>query len=89
LSPTQAREESRSLLFSCEREPPRRKAVASGFVLCRTGVAFQRENSTGQARGIFDHLMQEELSGLIDALVKQRYISIKDEDVTYHLPDAL
>jgi hypothetical protein len=33
--------------------------------------------------------MQEELSGLIDALVKQRYISIKDEDVTYHLPDAL
>jgi hypothetical protein len=53
------------------------------------GVAFQRENSTGQARGIFDHLMKEEPSGLIDALVKQRYISIKDEDVTYHLPDAL
>jgi hypothetical protein len=31
--------------------------------------------------------MKEEPSGLIDALVKQRYISIKDEDVTYHLPE--
>ena len=34
-------------------------------------------------------LKQEELSGLIEALEKQRYISIEDEDVTYHLPEAL
>ena len=41
---------------SCEREPPRPKAVASRFVLCRIGVAFQRETPRGKARGIFDHL---------------------------------
>ena len=45
---------SRSLLFSQKREPPRPKAVASSFAGWQNRCSVQREDSTGQARGIFD-----------------------------------
>ena len=45
-----------SLLFSFERETPRRKAVASSFSAWNHECSDQRENSTAQARGILSCL---------------------------------
>jgi hypothetical protein len=38
--------------FSCEREPPRDKPVASRQNFFKLACSGYRENSTGQARGI-------------------------------------
>ena len=59
---------SRSLLFSWEREPPRLKAVASSFAGWQNPCIVQREDSTGQAPGIFDFLCS--LSPVTPALIR-------------------
>ena len=65
-------------------------AVVKNLASRRTGRPRKVTTLANTINALFlKSLKQEELSALEEALVKQGYISIKGEDVTYHLPDAV
>ena len=65
------------------------KAVVKNLASRRTARPQKVRTLANTINALFlKSLKQGEVSGLIQALVKQGYISIEGENVSYHLPDA-